>query len=293
MSAFRSPKSASRAAEHFVSQLGITDLPVDPMSIARDLGIDVYAKPAASRGVSGMLIRHDREFAIAYATHIKSEGFQRFSVGHEIGHYKLPGHVDHLFSGGETVHESRAGFVSGDPYELEADHYSAGLLMPESLFSKAMQDAGAGLDAVETLSNAAVTSLEATAIRYAQLTSIPAAIVISTGQTINYCFMSKALEELDGLEWIHKSQPVPADTATERLNADPAKVARADRDEDTTNLSDWFGGDWEAELYEEVKGLGSYGKTLTVLYALEDLDQEEASAEADLEESYEVRFRKR
>ncbi len=38
----------------------------------------------------------------------------------------------------------------------------------------------------------------ATAIRYAQLVDIPAAIIVSTGQTIDYCFMSKSLEEIDG-----------------------------------------------------------------------------------------------
>ena len=293
MSAFRSPSLAARAAEQFVRELKITELPVDPMSIARGLGIEVYAKPASSKGVSGMLLRVGNEFAIAYATHIESEGFQRFSVGHEIGHFKLPGHVKHLFTGGQTVHESRAGFVSGDPYELEADHYSAGLLMPEALFSKAMRRTGDGLNAVEALSKTCRTSLEATAIRYAQLATIPVAIVISTGQMINYCFMSKTLEQVRDVDWIRKGQPVPAGTATERFNAAPAKVARADRAEDTTTLSDWFGGDWDPELCEEVKGLGSYGKTLTVLYAPEGLDQDEADEEAELEESYEVRFPRR
>ena len=33
-------------------------------------------------------------FGIAYATHIDNVGFQNFSVGHELGHYFLPGHVD-------------------------------------------------------------------------------------------------------------------------------------------------------------------------------------------------------
>lgn len=293
MSAFRSPTSATKAAERFVTELGITKLPVDPIAIAQEKGIEVYAKPTSTKGVSGMLLRYDTQFAIAYATHIKSEGFQRFSVGHEIGHYKLPGHVEHLFASNQTVHESRAGFISGDPYELEADYYSAGLLMPEHLFSKAMQHAGAGLDAVEALSKTCRASLEATAIRYAQLVKIPAAILISTGQVINYCFMSKPLEDMDGLEWIRKGQPVPAGTATERFNANPANVKQAERSAETTSLSDWFGGDWDPELCEDVKGLGTYGRTLTVLYAPEGLDHDEADDDAELEESYEIRFRRR
>jgi hypothetical protein len=39
------------------------------MAIARVVGIDVVAKPASARGVSGMSIRND--FVIAYATHIE------------------------------------------------------------------------------------------------------------------------------------------------------------------------------------------------------------------------------
>ncbi|MGB8741579.1 MAG: hypothetical protein WCD52_15455, partial [Xanthobacteraceae bacterium] len=33
--------------------------------------------------------RHGNAFGILYATHVPSEGFQRFSVGHELGHYFL------------------------------------------------------------------------------------------------------------------------------------------------------------------------------------------------------------
>jgi hypothetical protein len=45
-------------------------------------------------GVSGMLLRNGDDFGILYATHIKSSGFQRFSISHELGHYFLPGHID-------------------------------------------------------------------------------------------------------------------------------------------------------------------------------------------------------
>jgi Zn-dependent peptidase ImmA (M78 family) len=75
-------------------------------------------------GVSGMLLRHGNNFGIVYATNIRSQGFQRFSISHELGHYFLPGHVDQILT--EGVHVSRAGFITADPYELEADHFAAG-----------------------------------------------------------------------------------------------------------------------------------------------------------------------
>jgi Zn-dependent peptidase ImmA (M78 family) len=43
-----------------------------------------------------MLLRHGNAFGILYATHIPSEGFQRFSIGHELGHYFIA-------SSGESV----------------------------------------------------------------------------------------------------------------------------------------------------------------------------------------------
>jgi len=81
-----------------------------------------------------MLLRHGDVFGILYATHIASEGFQRFSIAHELGHYFLEGHIDHILPK-DGVHESHAGFVSADPYELEADQFAGGLLMPSAPFS--------------------------------------------------------------------------------------------------------------------------------------------------------------
>ncbi len=49
--------------------------------------------------------------------------------------------------------------------------------------------------------------------------------------------------------------PVPAGTATERFNADPANFAAAERLDDTTSVFVWFGGEWDGELEEEVKRL--------------------------------------
>ena len=94
--------SATIAAEKVVKERAISALPVDPIVLAQDLGIEVVAKPASAQGVSGMLLRRGNAFGIAYATHIDSTGFQNFSVAHELGHYFLPGHVDAVLSNGDV-----------------------------------------------------------------------------------------------------------------------------------------------------------------------------------------------
>ena len=280
------------AAEKVVKEQAITELPVNPIALAQDLGIKVVAKPSGAQGVSGILLRNGNAFGIAYATHIDSIGFQNFSVAHELGHYFLPGHVDAVLSNGD-IHESRAGFASGDRYEMEADHFAATLLMPRNLFTEAMRTASDGLEAIEKLAVQCRTSLTATAIRYTRCTRDPVAIVISTGDRINYCFMSDALKEVKGLNWIRKDEPLPKATATYAFNQAPERILSADRDEDIADICDWFGGDSSVSITEQLIGLGNYGKTLTVLTALNIEEQiEEIEEDEALIESWRPRFRR-
>lgn len=282
---------ASLAAEQIIKGLGIVSLPIDPIAIARGRDIEVVAKPATDHGVSGMLIRIGNEFAIAYATHIDNEPFQRFSVSHELGHYFLPGHVDAVI-GASGIHESRAGFASNNRYEMEADRFAAGFLMPRHLFFPALDRAGQGLAAVESLATLCKTSLHATAIRYTQCTRDPVAIVVSMGNRIDHCFMSEALKAVDGIDWIRKRAAVPRSAPTFAFNQDAENVRRAVRLEEASNLQDWFGGHRRIAISEDVIGLGSYGKTLTVLYGIVVPDAEDEQDEESLIESWTPRFRR-
>ena len=283
--------AASLAAEKVVKEHDIATLPVDPIALASALDIEVRAKPAHSQGVSGMFLHVNNKYGIAYTTHIANIGFQNFSVAHELGHYFLPGHTDAVLADGD-VHESRAGFTSGDRYEMEADHFAASLLMPRLLFMEAMRTSGEGIAAIEKLANLCRTSLTATGIRYVQCSRDPLAIVLSTGNQINYCFMSDGLREIKDLNWIRKGTILPRNTTTFAFNQDVERVGQAARTSGTSDLQDWFSGDRSIPITEEVAGLGSYGKTLTVLTAL-DLEErlEEIEEEENLIESWTPKFR--
>lgn len=282
---------AALRAEEVVEDHKITSLAVDVVQLATDLNIEVLAKDASSGGVSGMLMRMGQNFGIAYATHIESKGFQRFSIAHELGHYFIAGHVEAVFSA-SNIHESRAGFVSGDKFEMEADHFAASLLMPKSLFVPAMRTAGKGLNAIRTLAELCVTSLPATAIRFTQLTRDPIAIVVSAGQTVDYCFMSEELQDLKGIDWLRKGQRVPRGTATDAFNSDPENVRLCRRKEEASTLDAWLGGAADIEIQEDVMGLGAYGKTLTMLHGIELPDEEDEEDERSMQESWEPRFRR-
>src|SRR6266508_1966427 len=159
---------AENAASAVLREMKIEGLRVDPEAIAVAKGILVKPKPDTAQGVSGMLVKAGDQFGIMYATNIPSRGFQKFCIAHELGHYCIEGHCEALLTSG--AHYSRAGFVSADPFEQEADHFAAVLLMPERAFQKAIDDHTAGLACIEALCKECETSMTATAIRYSGLT---------------------------------------------------------------------------------------------------------------------------
>lgn len=272
---------AKRQGEKQVEEEGITSLPVDPIKVAENHAIVVDNYSDVNSGVSGMLLRHGDSFGIFYSTNIPNKGFQRFSIGHELGHYFLEGHLDQI-SFQDGFHSSQAGFASVDAYEQEADSFATGLLMPARLFRRAINNFEDGLPAINGLASFCQTSLTATAIRYVELTEAAVAIVMSTEQVINYVFMSTPLKSLCNLVWLGKGQPVPKGTLTSNYNAD--KTRFRNQESIDIDLRDWLGGTRSIDAIEEVVSLGSYGKTLTVLSCPEvqeatygDEDEDDAS----------------
>jgi IrrE N-terminal-like domain len=288
-------KIARQSAEAYLRDNGYTTLPVDPFEIAAKHEIEVKAKPDTAGGVSGMLLRHGDVFGILYATHTGSEGFERFSIGHELGHYFLEGHLDHVLPK-NGIHTSHGGFVSADPYELEADHYSAGLLMPSTPFRRALNRRCPGLQSVEFMAGLCKTSLTATAIRCAELTDDAVAVIVSTANMIDFCFLSDTMKTLPQLTWLRKGSSVPKGTITARFNVDPGNVLRGERSEDEIDVLDWLGGTRSAIVTEEVIGLGQYGKTLTILSSerigQETEEDDDEESDDDLAERWMPRFRR-
>lgn len=277
-------------AEQLLRELGMNSLPIDPFTVARQLHIELMPLPASAGGASGMLLHVSGAFGIGYPTHVENEGFRRFSVAHEVGHYRLPGHIDAVLDDGGR-HFSKAGFRdTTNRYEREADQFAAALLMPNKLFAAAAGRAGDGLDAIKTLQAKCETSFEATAMRYAQTSREPVAVIRSEGGTIDYAVMSRSLGDFQWIDWIRKGTPVPPDSVTADFNVNTEKVAQGQRARGESCLQDWFNGPHHQEIIEEVIGLGSYGKTLTVLTGMESPDETEDD-EGNLEESWAVHFR--
>lgn len=109
--------------------------PVDPIVIARDMGISVF-KAELGEDVSGMIVG-DSSGTTIYLDHNQPHNRYRFTCAHEIGHYR--DRNDELLAGGAIVdRRSEAGRGSAD--EIYANEFAASLLMPEKEFRDAVEE---------------------------------------------------------------------------------------------------------------------------------------------------------
>ena len=222
-----------------------------------------------------------KRFGIGYSDAIKNKGFENFTIGHELGHYFLGGHVEALLGDGTEVHYSESGCGSANVFEEEADFFAAERLMPKPRFKEQMRKAGEGFDAIEHLAGVFQTSLVATAIRFAQLGEDPIAVVISCGNRIEFCVLSDALKERR-MQWPRGGDFLPPDSATSKFNRDFENVTARRKKKRTSSLMSWFEDAPEIEMKEDVVGLGHYGKTFTVIFTEEALDDEDEGEEAEI-----------
>jgi len=251
-------------AVQVLNEYQINKLPIDPKLIAKKANIKVEPNTDCEKGVSGMLIRAGEIYCIIYATYLGNQGFENFSIAHELGHYFLEGHPEALFKN-TNIHKSVANFISDEALERQADIFAASLLMPENLFKDHLTEYEKGMTCIEAMSKLCNTSLTATAIRYAELTTDKIIVIISSNGIIDYCHISKEVFNLKEVEIPKKGDRIPKGTATERILDDSSLMFRQEPLYQETDFRDWLECIKSKKAAEEAKGLGKYGKILTVI----------------------------
>ena len=265
-----------RAAHAVLAECGISELPILPERVCEYRGIHYSHDTELPKGIWGVLMRQDGEFVILVSASCPTVGHRRFSAGHELGHYHLPGHLEALLTSGS--HQSGSPYDMTDSLELEANAFSSELIMPEPLVTPIVDDTVLGLTTVRAIARRCEASLTAAAIRYSQLTPDPVAIVLSNKGQVEFSFVSSALWEYPGVAGGHpkRGDGIVPGTAAYRLATSPKNIMKRAEDSDAAELCAWFpacepGG----ELVEESVGLGRYGRVLTILWTeeLPDLDE--------------------
>jgi len=274
-----------KKAREVARETGFLELPVDPAIIAEKKDITLQGWEASKPGLSGFLMIQGGQVGIGYSTAIQNNGFKNFTIAHELGHYHLEGHIDFLIKEDSPCHFSKSGFVSDLKHEREADLFAAELLMPYQLFTKALQEAekirGKGFPAISHLAEEANTSIVATALRYAEVSDDPVAVIVSSNQEIEYSWCSPSLLQTVNFRPFQKGNPVARGTITEKFNVDESSIKQGLTAKSTCCFSDWSPESRRIEFNEDVVGLGHYEKVLTVLFSEEAIDSDEEEDEED------------
>jgi Zn-dependent peptidase ImmA (M78 family) len=122
-------KKAQNSALKLLKECGYVKPPIDPVQIAKMLGVSVHSASFQNQDVSGL---YDFEKNIVYINNKDSVERQTFTIAHEIGHLKL--HSEWVKSSDYKVllrspHD-------GDPKEIEANTFAADLLVPKKMLNE-------------------------------------------------------------------------------------------------------------------------------------------------------------
>ena len=131
---------AERLVQRLVDRGQISAPPIDPLKVAKAIGLPVVADDLGP-DVSGLLIRRGKQLLVA-VQRSDPQTRRNFTVAHEIAHHVL----GHQFQPGEHVHVDKGNYISQrgprsstgiDPKEVEANQFAAALLMPSGLVREA------------------------------------------------------------------------------------------------------------------------------------------------------------
>jgi Zn-dependent peptidase ImmA (M78 family) len=171
-------------------------LPIPIEEIAAKAGI-LDIRPLNSEAFEGMLVADaEKSEGVIFVNQARPRPRQRFTVGHEVGHFLLPWHRN-LKDGSltfectnEDMQASRAGKLDQrTDWEVQANEFSSEMLMPRLLFRKNMRRKDEPtLSHVLELAALFETSVEATARRYVALSDYSIAMVFAKGQHVRHAW---------------------------------------------------------------------------------------------------------
>ena len=266
------PMASRKRAREVLIEFNLVTPPIDPEWIATQQGIRIVTDDRFPKDCFGALVRRGNEFSILVSAGCFNDGHRRFTIGHELGHYHIEGHIAALISSSDAPALSFGANYTNqkDPFEIEADAFASELLMPSPAVTQAIAGRQPGLNVVQDLATGFVVSVSAAAVRLAMLSAEPVVVLLSRDHVLEWAAFSPAF---DGHVWIRRRRRgdwAPPRSATTLLAGDIDQVRSGATRSDSGILSEWFDGAPNAAVGEEALGLGHYGRVLTIL-TCEDL----------------------
>jgi len=249
----------SARAEEIIKSLQIRD----PAEIqVRDIAMErgAFVRERLLEGSEARLVRKGSLGIITVNSGIPEEGRKRFAIAHELGHFELHTASQLILCTEEDMYVWNENKVQ----EIEANEFTANILMPKDIFARYLKAGQPNMDAVKDLAGRFRTTLTATASRYVELSLEPCAVAISKEGVIkwykkspSFDFHVKVGEKLspntyafdfyDGVDLPPRPEKAPA--------------------------SAWLVGDVddEAEIFEHSLALRSYAVVLSLLWVHEEV----------------------
>jgi len=177
-------RSAGFYARELLHELKINALPIDPIGIASALGLGVREQPLSS-GCDGLLLCTGRVKGILVNQRVESQTRKRFTVAHEIGHFRI--HQARDFS---CQPQALLSWDERHP-EAEANEFAAELMMPEQFFKGDAERLPSMPLLTELAESKYQTSLTSTGIRYTKLTDEPCAVTLADVNCVRWMVRSR------------------------------------------------------------------------------------------------------
>ncbi|HQU19461.1 MAG TPA: ImmA/IrrE family metallo-endopeptidase [Fimbriimonadaceae bacterium] len=227
--------------------------------MAWHFGIDI--REASLKNSEAQLIRKGNVGVIRIRHGEKDTPRGRFSIGHEIGHWKLhPDQNQYWICTAEQIHQYKGNWM-----EVEANAFSSELLMPTPVFRPFCQKGTFGFVLADRLSSLFGTSLQATALRMIDETPEPAIVVLSDGDKV--CWSKRNQRKLPDFAF---HIPRDMDLHDESL----AWSASIDGDQSgTVDAKVWFPNlpdAWRYTVYEDARNIEAYGLALSLIVVHEE-----------------------
>ncbi|HNP63705.1 MAG TPA: ImmA/IrrE family metallo-endopeptidase [Woeseiaceae bacterium] len=261
-------------AKAVIDQLGDIQPPIPIEEIAYGVDIDDI-KELRTRGFEGALIADDAKSTGTILVNSNSiPERRRFTIGHELGHFLSPWHKPP--DGGfkcskEDMFRNDHGGNARRKMEVEANKFSAEILMPETLFCRDIQKRPSpGLEHILQWGDRYETSKIATVRRFVDLYGEPSAMVVTKLGVISQIHRHKSFPFIEP----RYGQSVQPKAVTAKFTGDIDDCS----DSSPTEPSFWISARLArgAEMYEQVLVQGK-GYKITLL----TIDETEAEDEDD------------
>jgi Zn-dependent peptidase ImmA (M78 family) len=241
-----------RTPFEILNDLGITDpQDIDIEAIAEDCGATIRYRSLSS--CAARIMGYKNRAIITIDDHTPRPR-QRFSAGHELGHWMRDrGQVSFQCTNASFVRE-----WSTENPETRANRFASDILLPPRMFRPRLHGLPVTFDSVRQLADIFSTSLTATAIRLVEYGELPAILVCNGVRKREWYVLNG---EVKGKIWL-ENRPLPGSIAEALLRGDQSdstpREVRSDTWLDQRNAANYW-------IHEDSIGV-SDGSVLSLLW---------------------------